>query len=38
VLLKEGNEYKGKSLKYTYKKKVICYKTLMLATNENIEI
>jgi hypothetical protein len=37
MILKEGNEYKGNSLKYAYKR-MIFYKMMMLATNENIDI
>jgi len=37
VILKERNEYKGNILQYAYKR-MIFYKTLMLVTNENIEI
>lgn len=37
MILKERNEYKGNILQYAYKR-MIFYKTLMLVTNENIEI
>jgi hypothetical protein len=37
MILKEGNEYKGNSLQYAYKR-MIFYKKLMLVKKENIEI